>query len=243
MRLLIIRHGDPNYELDCLTEKGEKEAKLLAERLKNEKIDYLYSSPMGRAYQTCMYSAKAMKREGEVKVLPWLREFSYPVTEKMEERGCDILWDMLPEFWKNDERLYGKEWYKVDFLQAAGMEKLYNDVKDELNELLAKHGYVKENGVYKVTKPNTDTVAFFCHFGLEMVLMSILMDVSPVPLLHHFVAAPTSVTTIYTEERREGIASFRCASYGDTGHLYVGNEPPAFSARFCETYHSGDRRD
>ena len=31
MRILIIRHGDPNYRDDCLTEKGKREAKLLAE--------------------------------------------------------------------------------------------------------------------------------------------------------------------------------------------------------------------
>ena len=39
MRLLIIRHGDPDYEKDCLTEKGKKEAALLAEYLKDENIN------------------------------------------------------------------------------------------------------------------------------------------------------------------------------------------------------------
>ena len=29
MKLLIIRHGDPNYEQDCLTPVGKEEAKLL----------------------------------------------------------------------------------------------------------------------------------------------------------------------------------------------------------------------
>lgn len=33
MRLILIRHGDPNYEKDCLTEKGKREAALLAERI------------------------------------------------------------------------------------------------------------------------------------------------------------------------------------------------------------------
>ena len=37
MRILIIRHGDPDYANDTLTEKGHKEAKLLAEKLKKEK--------------------------------------------------------------------------------------------------------------------------------------------------------------------------------------------------------------
>ena len=41
MRLLIIRHGDPDYARDNLTEKGKREAKLLSEMLAKDKIDYL----------------------------------------------------------------------------------------------------------------------------------------------------------------------------------------------------------
>ena len=37
MKLLIVRHGDPDYEKDSLTEKGWREAEYLAEKL--EKID------------------------------------------------------------------------------------------------------------------------------------------------------------------------------------------------------------
>lgn len=33
MRLMIIRHGDPDYSIDSLTPKGWREAKLLADRL------------------------------------------------------------------------------------------------------------------------------------------------------------------------------------------------------------------
>lgn len=55
-------------------------------------------------------------------------------------------------------------------------------------------------------------------------------------LWHHTAAAPTSVTTVNTEERREGTAIFRVSSFGDISHLYAGGEEPSFSARFCETY-------
>lgn len=37
MRLLIIRHGDPDYAVDSLTEKGRREAEFLAERMAKEK--------------------------------------------------------------------------------------------------------------------------------------------------------------------------------------------------------------
>ena len=35
MRILIVRHGDPDYEKDSLTPKGFREAELLAERFVN----------------------------------------------------------------------------------------------------------------------------------------------------------------------------------------------------------------
>ena len=52
MRLILVRHGDPNYELDCLTELGHKQARIVAERLLEENIEKIFSSPMGRAQQT-----------------------------------------------------------------------------------------------------------------------------------------------------------------------------------------------
>ncbi len=52
MKLLIIRHGDPDYSIDSLTEKGWKEADLLSKRLAKEKIDAFFCSPLGRAKYT-----------------------------------------------------------------------------------------------------------------------------------------------------------------------------------------------
>ena len=37
MKLLLIRHGDPDYTIDSLTEKGHREAQLLAEKMKMQK--------------------------------------------------------------------------------------------------------------------------------------------------------------------------------------------------------------
>ena len=42
MKILIVRHGDPNYEIDGLTEKGQREVALLADRLGRENITAAY---------------------------------------------------------------------------------------------------------------------------------------------------------------------------------------------------------
>lgn len=242
MRLLIIRHGDPDYANDTLTEKGHREAALLAQRLGKEKIDYLYSSPLGRAKHTCDYTARALGKEKDIVIKDWLAEFACPLTlPSGRERG--IPWDMLPTEWIDNPKMYDKdEWFNQDFYKKGEMERRVRYVTDGLDALLAQHGYTRDGNVYRTKRGNTDTVALFCHFGLETLLLSHLIDVSPIPLWHHMVALPTSVTTLYTEERREGVAVFRCCGFGDTGHLYAGGEEPSFSARFCETYASKNQR-
>lgn len=46
MRLIFIRHGDPDYVHDTLTEKGKREAELLAQRVKNWDVSKFYVSPL-----------------------------------------------------------------------------------------------------------------------------------------------------------------------------------------------------
>ena len=245
MRILIVRHGDPDYENDTLTEKGKREATLLAEKLKKEKIDYFYSSPLGRAKDTCMYVARAMGREKDVAVMPFLREFDRPksvVLPNGEEKV--LIWDLLPEFWTKQEDMYDRDnWANPPCFGYGNIKAEYDKVIQDFDALLAKHGYVRDGNAYRVEKANTDTLIFFCHFGLEMMLLSRICNISPVILTHHFVALTSSVTTLYSEERRKGIATFRCCGFSDVSHLYAGDEPPSYSARFCEIYDSEDRHD
>ena len=52
MKLLIVRHGDPDYTIDSLTEKGWREARSLAQKLSKLEIKDFYVSPLGRAKDT-----------------------------------------------------------------------------------------------------------------------------------------------------------------------------------------------
>ncbi len=242
MRILIIRHGDPDYSIDSLTPKGWKEAELLADRLEKTKIDYYYMSPLGRAKDT---ASLTLKRKGvQATECDWLREFPALIQRPDVKDHKKITWDWLPEDWTRVPEHYDSEnWCKTDIMKEGHVDELYENVIKNFDELLAKHGYVRDGKIYRVEKSNTDTIAFFCHFGLECVLLSHLMGVSPMPLWHGLVCAPSSVSVIHTEERRNGIASFRAASIGDISHLYAGDEEPAFAARFCEVWDSEDRHD
>lgn len=241
MKLLIIRHGDPDYSIDSLTPKGWKEAEYLAERLEKLDIRAFYVSPLGRAKDTASCTLNKMGRTAMQK--EWLREFAPKINRPDTEERKKVAWDWLPQDWTAEDRFYCTDaWYDVPVMQEAHVKEEYNWVVESFDKVLAEHGYRREGRFYRAEKANNDTLVFFCHFGVECVLLSHLMNVSPMILWHGCCAAPTSVTTVVTEERRQGIVSFRMSSFGDISHLYAKGEPPAFAARFCETFENTEER-
>lgn len=52
MKLLIVRHGDPDYSIDSLTPKGWHEAELLKNRLTKLDVAAFYCSPLGTGRRT-----------------------------------------------------------------------------------------------------------------------------------------------------------------------------------------------
>ena len=242
MKLLIIRHGDPDYEHDSLTEKGRREAEYLADFLCRQNIDYFYTSPYGRARDTAAPVLARLGRTAEE--LPWLREFDHLIDRPDDKERKRIPWDWLPQDWTREPLFYDKDgWSESEYMAPFGIGEEYDEVAEAFDELLAKHGYRREGGYYRAERPSHETIAMFCHFGSGSVLLSHLWGVSPMVVWHGLCAQPSSVTTLVTEERREGIASFRMLSYGEITHLYEHDEPPAFAARFCECWTDETRHD
>lgn len=240
MKLLIIRHADPDYEADSLTKQGWREAELLAERMSAMDIQQFYVSPLGRAKDTASLTLE--KKQQKAQECEWLREFA-PLIDRPDKEGKAIAWDWLPQDWTQIRDFYDKDaWMRQEAMQAGKVAEEYVWVTDALDALLARHGYKREENYYRVVHGNMDTIAFFCHFGLECVLLSHLLGVSPMVLWHGTCAAPSSVTTLVTEERRQGIASFRMSSFGDVSHLMQAGEQPSFSARFCERFENAQER-
>ena len=172
----------------------------------------------------------------------WVREFDGHIIRP--DTGTEkITWDWLPADWTVREEYYQRDlWHQTEVMQAGQIQKEYDWVIQGFDALLEKHGYQREKNYYRVLQANSDTIILFCHFGVQCVLLSRVLGVSPMVLWHGFCAAPSSVTTINTEERRKGIASFRVSSFGDVSHLYAAGEEPAFAARFCECFENEKER-
>lgn len=231
MRLILIRHGDPDYERDSLTEKGWREAALLANRAKSWKVDDAYVSPLGRARDTARECLRLWGKEE--KILDWAQEFFFLIDDG--KGGKRIPWDFSPSEWTEEEKNFREnEW--VNLPQMSPVKDEYQRVCASLDELLKEYGYFRDGRMYRSQNGSRKTVVIFCHFGIAMVFLSHLLNIPAQTLLHGLFLPPTSVTVLNTEERFEDQAYFRAERLGDTAHLKAGNERISESGYFAEIF-------
>ncbi len=236
MKLIFIRHGEPDYSIDSLTEKGFREARLLAERTAKWNVTDFYCSPLGRARDT---AAPTLEQTGrEAATLEWLREFDAPIWDEMMTRR-KVPWDFYPEFVTAHPELFDlRHWQENPVMAEGNVGAEYRRVCQKLDDLLAQYGYVREGYRYR-TNPGTRqdaVVVCFCHLGIICALLSHLINTTPSQLWQGFFLAPTSVTIIGTEERTPEQAYFRCQVMGDASHLLIRGEPISHYGYFTEPF-------
>lgn len=232
MKLIFIRHGDPNYKDDTLTERGWIEAKALSKRVDKWSVDKFYCSPLGRAKDTARVSLELLGREAEEK--DWLKEFFVEVKDPVTGDGR-IPWDLMPSYWTEKSGLYDKDkWHECDLMTSGEVSKEYKKVCEGIDEILEEYGYRRNGGYYITDGGNEKTLVFFCHLGVQFVILSYLFGISAPAIWQNFFVAPTSVTVVATEEREKGKVAFRCKCLGDISHLYMEEIEPSNSGFFNE---------
>lgn len=238
MKIVIIRHAEPNYEKNSLTEKGFLEAKILGKYYNSSMFDEVYSSSLPRALLT---AEAVIKKEKPINVVDWLIEFYHPVT--LEDGSRHTNWDFTPSYIKKHPEILRDPDYLEAYLpfKSEKMKEKYDAVIKEFDAVLAKHGYHRNGMFYDVSKSSKETLVFFCHFGMMSVLLSHLLNIPYTTLAQFTVCLPTGVTTLISEEREKGIAQFRMITYGDISHLTKEKIEPSFHGRFCEIFDSDDR--
>jgi len=209
MEVLLIRHGDPDYANDCLTDLGKREALCLADDLERLEIDEIYVSPAGRAQETCGFTAD---RKGiSPDALDWLME--RPI-----KRDEVYLWeapgDMFLRTAKSSSQNGG---FGLDKTMPEGCEQ-FERVKRGFDALLATQGYVRNGDLYHVERESEKRIALFCHKG---VILTLLADILHWPLPMIFVSLqihPTGVTRLEMVEKN-GLAHFKATAINSLTHL------------------------
>ena len=144
MRIIIIRHGDPDYEHDSLTPRGDTEAKLLAD-------DHFYVSPLGRAQRTASFSLEKLGKTATT--LDWLKEFPPRILRPDGNGRRMIAWDWRPADWTKIPEMYDKDkWCTHPIMHEGGVDAEAAYVYDGLDTLLAKHGYERDGNIYRAVR-------------------------------------------------------------------------------------------
>ena len=115
MRLVLVRHAEPNYELDCLTERGHRQAKVAAERLLNEGIEEIYSSPMGRARQTAQAFSDASGIQ-KIEILDFMHEIRFGLENDLYNEEWSP-WVASDRMISQGQLICDEEWREFQFLR------------------------------------------------------------------------------------------------------------------------------
>ena len=241
MRILMIRHAEPDYSSDTLTPRGRKEAALLARRLAGYRLGDVYVSPLGRARETAACALDPLGREAEV--LPWLAEFRGRYTDP-ETGRLHLPWDMPPRVWSSEPLLLDPEkWVDLPRFSVGNIREIWDETVQGVDALMARYGCRKDGPVWHCDQPHRETITLFCHFGISMAVLARLIDVSPVLLWHRSLTVTSSLTEIISEERVPGELSFRVIRLGDITHLESAGQPRSSAGLFPECYTGIDSTD
>ena len=241
MKILLLRHAEPDYSVDGLTPRGHEEAELLSRRMVRYNIRDFYVSPLGRARDTADYTLRKLNREAEV--MPWLQEFRGrfrdPMTGQMRNS-----WDLPPKLWTAEPSFLDQErWADAPMYTGSNVRQVWDETRQGVDGLMARYGYVKDGPIWRCDHNNSDTIALFCHFCISMAVCAYLMNLPPMLLMQRCLTAPTSLTELTTEERVQGEVSFRMLRLGDISHLESAGEPRSMAGLFPEVYTGVDSTD
>ena len=181
MRLMIVRHGDPDYSIDSLTPKGWKEAELLADRLCKLDVKAFYVSPLGRAKDTASFTLKRLEREAEE--MKWMREFDAQIS-RPDAVGRTIVWDWLPADWTTVPAFYDQQsWSSHPLLRVEkrSTEMYGRNMTGSPENLISCWQSMAMNGMERFTVPSMPiTIPLFCFAILVWnVLCSVICWGSP----------------------------------------------------------------
>ena len=215
MRIIFVRHGEPDYQHDCLTETGKKQAEAASKRLAREGIDEIYASPMGRAAETAAYTAKLLNLP--VHTLPYMHEISWGGPDIPQEGHPWTLSDWMIS--QEDFDFYGKDWRQHPYFKNNIAVQYLDEISVQFDALLQNQGYRHEGTRYFCETDQQKTIAVFSHGGSGACVLSHLLAL-PFPyvctvLPYEF----TSITILKFPVRSGEYVHPRIELFNDAAHI------------------------
>lgn len=225
MLLYIVRHGEPDYSTDTLTERGQAQAQAVSDRLVAARIEEIYCSPMGRARQTAAPTAARLGLP--IHIEPWAEELGsesqtpYP-DSKM--KNIFMVPSVLLASQENCAIPAESSFDECVGLRENGFIARYHYIAHGLDSLIERFGYRRDGqGFYEPIAPNDRRIALFCHAGMTRIALAHLFNLPYQMVGSRLEQYFTGVTVVGFKENPHGTLSPHLRTYGDIGHL--GGDP------------------
>lgn len=240
MRLIFVRHGEPDYANDCLTPNGRIQAQCTAKRLAGENLAAIYASPMGRAVETATYTAQGHGLT--VNKLDFMHEIGWGdkkvETDSRSESAGDSLvesgklpydghpWTLAYKLITEDPQYTTSPlWKDHHFFNDNLLMDYYEPISSGIDELLSQYGITRKDstnamiGTYFCKQKNDSTIALFAHGGSGAIMFSYILNL---PLPYVLTTMPYGVCSVtiidFAGETGEPIIP-RIELFNDMEHL------------------------
>lgn len=222
MRIVFVRHGEPDYARDCLTELGRIQAEKAAQRLLGEGIGEIYASPLGRARETAQAAAEVLGLP--VKTLDFMEEVRWGSADGEELYAGGHPWAIADEMARQGMELNRADWRDAPWFRTNRVVECVDRVERGIDEWLADFGYLREGKHYRHTAEEEQhkTVALFSHGGSSCAAMGHILGL-PFPYAIALLHLDFTGITVVRLDSRAGIGAIpqlKCSN--DTAHLRDG---------------------
>ena len=160
MRIIFVRHGEPDYALDCLTAMGRRQAEAASVRLASEGIEAIYASPCGRAAETAGYTARRLGLP--VTTLNFMREIEWG-GEGIPCGGHP--WTLGDRMLEADFDFAGDDWREHPYFKGNLATRHCDAILPRFDAFLESLGYRHDGRRYWCTAERDQTIALFSHGG------------------------------------------------------------------------------
>ncbi|MBR6165544.1 MAG: histidine phosphatase family protein [Clostridia bacterium] len=220
MRIIFVRHGEPNYEKDCLTEAGHLQASAVAERLREEEISAVWSSPLGRARETADVTASLLNLP--VQTLDFMRELHWGSRDGTPLFANGHPWDLADEIARRGISLNRSDWRESVYFRNNRVCESVDLVESGIDSWLLALGYQREEFYYRCTQADDAqaTVALFSHGGSSSAAIAHMLNL-PFPFVCALLHMEFTGITIIRLGRKPGSASLPCLELANDGrHIH-----------------------
>ena len=224
MLLYIVRHGEPDYSTDTLTELGQRQAEAVSLRMAESRIGAIYASPMGRARQTAAPTAARLGLP--IRIEPWAEELGRESQTPYPDGKMKNIF-MVPTtlLASQESSAIGMEDCLTECpgLRENGFSSRFQYVANGIDSLIERHGYRRnDRGFYCAQSANEDRIALFCHAGMTRLALSHIFNLPYQLIGSRLLAWFTGVTIVQFKSDAqvgEEVAP-RLYCFGDIGHLH-----------------------